>query len=275
MKPISTAFISSLFLLLACCTGCKKTNTITNNDIAFDSIQIHEVYHLFNDTAKPSCDLQINFIYPVKFGDEKALNNLQALFVSKYFGDNFIGKTPAEAARSYTEEYLKSYKEVEEEYNENEEISQTFSYYENSFNSIHFNKGGILACMVFFENYMGGAHGSHQLYGYSIDLNTGKLISDKDIFYENCMDKVADIIVNKLMEQNNLTDRKELEDSGYTDIEKIVPNDNFLIDEQGITYIYNEYEIAPYFIGKTKIFLPYNEISLFIKPESAVKTLIQ
>lgn len=283
MKAVRFTLLPSLFLLLSCCSGCKKTSTATDNDITFDSIRVEKTYHLFNDTTKPACDLQVRFVFPSDYADKKLLKSLQAIFVGKYFGDNFESKPPKEAVAAYVKEYIDSYKEFEKIDNddpdgpdfelEDGENSPSFSFFEKSHNSIYFNKEGILSFLVSFENYRGGAHGSHLLYGYSVDLNTGKVISDRDIFCENCLDNIAGIIKNKIAEQNKVSEPEELENIGYFDLEKIVPNSNFLLNEKGITYIYNEYEIAPYVMGKTEVFLPYNEISFFLNPRSPVMKL--
>ncbi len=281
MRIFGISLLSILFTLLTCCTGCKKNVSTTDNAVTFDSIRLQETYHLFNDTAKPSCNLQINFIYPADYSNPNILKSLQTIFVGKYFGDNFSNKTPQEAIVAYKDQYLASYKQFEQEHNtengeqdfEDEELGASFSYYETSHNTIVFNKDGILSFSIFFENYTGGAHGSHALSGYVIDMNTGKLLTEKDIFCEDCQEKIADIIIRKIAEQNNVSTPQELENIGYSDVEEMAPNGNFLIDEKGITYIFNEYEIAPYVMGRTEVLLPFDEINIYINKKSAIAPL--
>ncbi len=266
------------FISLIACDGCKKTTNVQENNITFDSIQHAEIYHLFNDTTKPHCNLQIKFVYPADCADKKTLKSLQSIFVSAYFGSSFAGNTPEEALKAYRDQYIgqyvESYKEYEDEsrtsdYDADEDESHgTFNFYEMSRDSILFNKNNILSFSVYFEDYAGGAHGSHRLNGYVVDLGSGKLISESDIFCEECPDKIADMIVKKIIKQNNLSRPEELENVGYSDIDKMVPNGNFLADDKGITYIFNEYEIAPYFMGVTEVFLPYNEIEIFMNKKS-------
>ena len=43
-------------------------------------------------------------------------------------------------------------------------------------------------------------------------------------------------------------------------IQEVEPNDNFYITEDGVTFIYNHYEIAPYAMGIIKITIPWNEL---------------
>ncbi len=275
-------FLSITFLTaLSCCSGCKKNVANVDNDITFDSIQIKETYHMFNDTLKPSCNLQINFVFPANCQNKNILKSIQSIFVSKFFGDNFSEKTPQEAIEEYKNQYVEGYKQFEQEFNKNskesesadEELGMSFSYYENSHNSIFFNENNILSFSVYFENYTGGAHGSHRLYGYAIDLNTGNLISESDIFCESCYDEIATIIAQKIARQNNVSDVKELENLGYMGLEGMSPNGNFLINKKGITYIFNEYEIAPYVMGRTEVLLPFDEINIYMNKKSPVAKL--
>lgn len=283
MRFIGFILFSSVFLFMIGCTGCKKTTDVTDNDITFDSIQAQNTYHLFNDPSKPACNLRINFTYPSDFADKKQLNALQSIFISKYFGDSFANKTPQEAIDAYTKEFIENYKEFETDQEADNQAYEfgdegrdsSLSYFESSNNIIYFNKGGILSCAVYFENYIKeGAYDTKKIYGYSIDLNTAKSINQKDIFCEDCLDKISSVILKKLAEMNNVSDVKDLENEGFHDVGTITPNNNFLINDQGITYIYNEGDIAPYVMGRMEVFLPYKEISLFLNPQGPVAKLV-
>jgi hypothetical protein len=280
MKNSGTLFIAmSCFILI----GCKKATNIVTTEFTLDSIKEVANYHLFNDTTKPYCNLQIKFIYPVACADSSKLQAIQTIFTTKFFDNSFAGQTPKEAVETYKKQYIDNYKLLETEKDNNpsaytidphtDESQSSFSYYETLENRIFFNQDGLLSFSVFSENFTGGAHGTHLYYGYTLDLNAGKLLAENDIFYENYFNPIANIIVHKIMQTNNLSDSKELEDIGYTDIKDIVPNGNFLINDKGITYIFNEYDIAPYVMGRTEVFLPYNEINLYIDKEGPLAKL--
>ena len=46
---------------------------------------------------------------------------------------------------------------------------------------------------------------------------------------------------------------------------EIKPNGNFTVSEQGVTYIYNQYEIAPYSMGAIHVSVPWDEIRDLIR----------
>ena len=280
MKISISTFATSFILLIVCCFGCKRTesNHITTNEVTFDSVKVEQIYHLLNDTTQPFCDIKINLIYPSGYTDKTVLKSLQSVFISKCFGESYIDKTPFDAMMAYKDQYIADYKQFVEEaqqeladYSFNkEDLGSSFNFYESSYSTILFNKGGVLCFSVFFENYTGGAHGSSRLYGTSIDLSTGAVITEDDLFREDSKDKISEAILQKITEQNNLKDPGELENIGYTDITQITVNGNFLIGETGITYIFNEYEIAPYVMGRTSVLLPYEDINIYINKQSPV-----
>ena len=270
-----------LLLLSLLVTGCNiGGKTSTENPITYDSISVEKVYHLLDNPDNPNCNLEIKFVFPVKYENEEILSNLQTEFVSSYFGDTYEQLSPEEAVQEYTEDYLASYKDLEEDFkseiakSDDSPVGAWFSYYEMSSNQIVYNSKGIISYTVSFENYTGGAHGAHSYNNHVLDLNTGKAIVEEDIFNEGYQDTLAQLLVNQIAKQNDVTDIKELENIGFFSVDEIFPNGNFLVDDTGITYSFNEYEIAAYVVGTTNVYLPYEEIRFLLKEESPISHII-
>lgn len=269
---ITTLIIISLFF-----NACKtKPKEDAENKISFDSIAVEQVYSLFDNPDNPNCNLQIKLIYPVKFDNKNLLATIQKQFVIDYFGDEYENFSPKEAVEKYTEDYINSYKELEDDFKDEVErsngnpVASWFSYYEMSENEIEYNKNDILSYSVSFSNYTGGAHGSHSTGYHVIDLKTGKILTEKDIFIDDYQEQLAEILVDKIAEINEVQHPKELEQLGFFSVEEIFPNDNFLIDETGITYAFNEYEIAAYVVGLIDIHIPYSELVHLLRKDSPI-----
>lgn len=282
MKTQLCKSMIALFLLGILASGCNTgTRETTQNEITFDSIQTEKIYHLLDNPDNPNCNLQINFTYPTKFADKDILKKIQEQFISSYFGDSYAQLTPQEAADKYTEDYLNAYKELEIDFKEevkrsdNTPVGAWYSYYEMSSNDIVFNENDIMSYTVNFENYTGGAHGAHTYTNHVINVKTGQPITEEDIFIDNFQDSLAQILVDRIAEQNNVEEAKELENIGFFSIEEIFPNGNFLIDETGITYFFNEYEIAAYVVGVIKVHLTFEEIKYLLKKESPISSLFE
>lgn len=271
-------------LLATIMIGCvKKTSKSAENPVSFDSIMVDQTYHLLNNDSNPNCNLQIKFIFPVKYKDHAVLDKMRQLFVEDYFGEDYAKLSPEEAVKKYTEDYLDAYKDLEQDYKADVERSRKggeavgawYSYYETSFNEITFNKNNILAFTNRIENYTGGAHGAHAMNNHVINLKTGKPVTEQEIFVDDYQDTLAQLLVNRIAQQNKVEAPKELENAGYFSVDEIYPNGNFLIDDKGITYTFNEYEIAAYVVGQTRVFLPYEELQLILRPESPISPLIK
>lgn len=270
------AFFLLSIVASGCITGAKKT---ADNDITFDSISVDKTYHLLENPENPNCNLQINFIFPAQYDNKDILQKVQKQFVSSYFGDSYETLSPEEATAKYTEDYLNSYKELTDEYKaelakaDDTPVGAWFSYYEMSSDDIAYNKNDIISYTVNFENYTGGAHGAHSFMNHVINLKTGNPIAEEDIFIDGYQEDLAQILIDRIAKQNSLDDVKELENIGFFSIDEIFPNGNFLIDDNGITYTYNEYEIAAYVVGATNVHLPYEEIQHLLKKESPIAHL--
>ncbi len=262
--------------------GCKpKTGTESENDIKFDSVSVDRTYHLLEKPENPNCNLQIKFIYPVKFANKEILEKLKIQFVSSYFGETYEELTPEKAVEEYVNSYLEDYKSLEVDFKKELEenvndlpIVSWFSYYEISSNEITYNKNNILCYSVSIESYTGGAHGAHSTMNYALNLKTGDIITEEDIFIEDFQDALAQILVDKITDQNDVENPKELESIGFFSVDEIFPNGNFSIDDDGITYYFNEYEIAAYVVGLTSVKLPYNQIKHLLRKESPIAGLI-
>lgn len=271
------AFVLLGVLATACNTNTKQT---AENDIKFDSIRVEKKYHLLDNPDNPNCDLQLNFIYPVKFPNKEILKKIQDNFVLAYFGENYENLSPEEAVAQYTEDYLNAYKELEVDFKADLEkkddlpVGAWFAYNEMSSDDIVYNQNEILSYTVNFENYTGGAHGSHAYTNHVINLKTGNAITEEDIFIDNYQDALAQILVDQIAKQNKVENAKDLENIGFFSIEEIFPNGNFLVDGDGITYTFNEYEIAAYVVGATNVFLPYEEIQYLLKKDSPITKLM-
>ena len=244
-QKLVVLFLISVFVS-GCNIGTKKT---TDNDVTFDSISVDKTYHLLENPENPNCNLQINFTYPAKYDNK------------------------------YTEDYLNNYKDLEDEYKaevakaDETPVGAWFSYFEMSSDDIAYNKNDILSYTVNFENYTGGAHGAHSFTNHVIDMKTGNLIKEDDIFIEGFQEDLAQILIDRIAKQNTVENPKELENIGFFSIDEIFPNGNFLIDDNGITYTFNEYEIAAYVVGATNVHLPYEEIQYLLKKESPIAHL--
>ncbi len=279
MKKIFFALCIITYVAFSASCGGNGSPT-ADNAIVFDSIRTDTVCHLFNDTAKPSCKFTLGFTYPLDYTDKAVLQTMQAIFVSKSFGEKYATLPVFEAYSAFESDYLNGYKALETDYKKIVDSLKTKDFPYSLFASekivrtaIDFNKGGLLAFTVISYDYTGGAHGMELLNGYVINVKDGQLLGYNDIFTAEAKDSLTNLLVKEVMVAQKISTASELEAQSF-EIKNIVPNNNFLVTAEGVTFIYNRYEIAPYAYGEFKVVLPYADLRGLIKKDSPVAKFI-
>ena len=161
----------SLLVLLLAASGFFFScgNTVNKNAYAleFDSIQVNETVHLFGDTAKPACNLILNFAYASQSSDVRLKDSLNTFFLSACFGDKYMAMTPEEAVKKYTEKYVGDYrndlepmyKKDEEDKQDEQSIGAWYSYYKGIESHVQLCNTLMLTYRIDYNEYTGGAHG--------------------------------------------------------------------------------------------------------------------
>lgn len=270
----------SLLVLLLAASGFFFScgNTVNKNAYAleFDSIQVNETVHLFGDTAKPACNLILNFAYASQSSDVRLKDSLNAFFLSACFGDKYMAMTPEEAVKKYTEKYVSDYrndlepmyKKDEQDKEDEESIGAWYSYYKGIESHVQLCNTLILTYRIDYNEYTGGAHGIYMSTFLNLDLRTLAPIRLDDLFAGDYKEQLTDLLWNQLMADNKVATRQELEDMGYVTTGDLTPTENFYLGKDGITFYYNVYDIAPYVMGPVKITLPYEMMQHLLSDET-------
>ncbi len=273
MKKNISIIIASLVLIVLFITSC----TNRGDDLKFDNISLSEKIYLFPeiDTTKPFANVEVDFNYPKSFKNKEELARLQEIFNGTFFNDESFGfLLPKEAVNIYLEEYTKEYRKLGNQYYEDMENIEGdnqpswYWYQLHKSNEVLFENENILSYSVSHATYTGGAHGSLQVLYYTINLNTLTTITEEDIFTPNYHSFLTEKIIDNLMIEHNVDTPEELLNKGFFDINDIAPNNNFWINNEGVHYVYNQYEIAPYSMGPIEVTIPYKDIKSIIIPQS-------
>ncbi|WP_455585232.1 DUF3298 domain-containing protein [Bacteroides sp.] len=256
------AFLVAVSGVLFSC-GDKMSKNV--GSLEFDSIQVNKTAHLFGDTAKPACNLVINFTYPVKSSDELLKDTLNKYFISACFGDKYIGEKPQEVVKQYTEAYIQEYRrDLEPMYLEDEKdkeneasVGAWYSYYKGIESHVQLYEKNLLVYRIDYNEYTGGAHGIYMTTYLNMDLGLMRPLRLDDIFVGEYQEALTDLIWNQLMADNDAKTRAELEDMGYGSTGEIAPTENFYLNKEGITFYYNVYDITPYAMGPVVVSIPF------------------
>lgn len=184
------------------------------------------------------------------------IRDLEAFFnniVSKNIDDELPGK-------GEQDEWTK-------EYENKESLSKSIEFNE----SIIFTSGDIISMEMYSGGYGGGAHCYHNLHCYNIWVKELKVLRLSDLFLKNSryMDFLAPYCIHELVEQEN----------GCVSENISLPEDkfvNFKISDDGIYFVWGEYEVAPYACGPYfSVFVSYNKLKEFIDTKGPLKKVIK
>ena len=265
MKKQSVSLLAVILAASGFLFSCGDKMKKDTGSLEFDSIQVNKTAHLFGDTAKPACNLLINFAYPSKSSDELLKDTLDKYFIAACFGDKYMGEKPQEVVKQYTEAYISEYRRdlepmflEDEKDKENESsVGAWYSYYKGIESHVQLYEKNLLVYRINYNEYTGGAHGIYMTTYLNFDLGLMRPLRLDDIFVGDYQEPLTDLIWNQLMADNGAKTRAELEDMGYGSTGEIAATENFYLNKDGVTFYYNVYDITPYAMGPVVVFLPF------------------
>lgn len=102
----------------------------------------------------------------------------------------------------------------------------------------------------------GGAHGLLSISFLNFDVETGKPISNKNLFSDYAAFKeIAEAYFKKEIEGK---------EEQYFEPDNFTLPANIGFDDEGVFLLYNAYEIAPYSTGLTEIHIPFEEVNMLL-----------
>ena len=270
-KQIIFLFFSSLIIISF--FSCKQ-KTIKTEEKDFS-----KRFYLETDTSKGALNVDIQVEFPVEYENQNRLDSIRAIIISNVFGENYV-KYPNDSIiplfiTDLNQDYVNNNLSL---------VNQLDSGSVYTFNNEHTVSGfSLLSDKKIYVYgveryvYMGGAHGLNTRNYYNFDLTTGKLITEKDLFVDNYKELLSDLIKKRMVEESKESNEKDpildLENSDYW-TDSIKPNGNFYITDEGINYVFNPYEIAPYALGETEVTLPFDRLKGILKSENIITYLI-
>lgn len=102
----------------------------------------------------------------------------------------------------------------------------------------------ILSFYIDIYQFSGGAHGETTRYSYTIDINSGKVLTIEDILTSKDYKNLVDNEIKKQIERNS--QYYFVGDEGFKGVDE---NTRFYIDKGDLVVYFQQYEIAPYSTG--------------------------
>lgn len=117
--------------------------------------------------------------------------------------------------------------------------------------------------------FTGGAHGMSATRLASYWTESGEAVKLSDLLIPD-FDRQLNTIGEKLFRQQwEIPEDQDLDEAGFWfENNRFRLSDNFAVDTNGLVFLYNPYEVAPYSFGTLELTVDFREIRELLNPES-------
>ena len=275
-KTLIACYAGLCSLLLGC------TNVVGTPTGEISSMQADTIILLKDGNSdSPSCSIVMDFMYlkPGSVSDSLS-NRINKTLQRVTFGSDYTNMSPSEAMNQAINNYMTSYRNELLPYYEadlkkgmqKEELPPWYNYHYTITSELSVARDSIYNYIVTNHQFTGGAHPNSFSSWTNIITHSGKVLTKEDVFVENSEEEVIQLIgqhlleeVNSRLETDSITSIQGLRDNGILLNVDLYNPDNFLVTDEGVKFLYNRYDIAPYVVGDFQITVPYAEIENLMK----------
>lgn len=270
MKVNSIILCAAIAILFTACQNKKQPAEAPASSIAstimFDTLRIDKHILLDSlDTNSPALKIDIELLVPTGTTPSVAEEINHCI---SYAAFGYEGITAPMAADSAVNSMSADYMELRNEYI-NEKAADPTSPWFNAYYILGSNacegRGGSICYTVDYEIYSGGAHPNSIISCVNIDSGTGKEITLQDVFAPDTEEALTNKMVERLAQQNGVGSIEQLKEKGYFSFSDMYITNNFMLKKDSIIFLYNNYEIAPYYMGRSRIGFTYDELKDLLK----------
>lgn len=264
MKKLYIPIIIVAFVILWSNTSCSCNE---ENDVPFETLIVNANTSISTDSGAPMCKVHINLMYADRT-KSKVADTINKTIINKAF--SFDHLSPQQAVDSFTNNYLSNYKKDLTELYKTDKDSKDLSagWYDYSYvmnSTIQKGSKHVLIYIIHLESYEGGAHGNSQDIILNFNTRNGKLFTINNLFVPGYEHGLNELLLKALEDKTGCKNLNELHNKGYLLSSGIYPSDNFMLNEDDITFIYNPYEIASYDKGETELTISYSDLDKLLK----------
>ncbi len=243
-------------VLLLCACGSNESNVLK-----FEKLKVEKEVALAAGKDAPSCKvlLEVNYANGGNAETDKEVNE-----TLQHHLFDMQGLTMQQAADSFATQYVRDYKgTLTALYERDRNDASKKAWYEYHYTidtRTQSGREGVVNYFIDIDYHEGGAHGIRQLLVLNFDEQSGHQLTLSDVFVPGYETRLKELLQEKLMEIADVTTQDELKAKDYLYSMDMFPSENFILNDDEITFIYNPYEIAPYEKGMTEISVTYSEV---------------
>ena len=201
----------------------------------------------------------VSIEYPVKGAKAEVLAKIEDGILNTVFDMEEIPGSVEETALRY-EDNLKDEYFNEYEGQEGGSGARTWEDHVNGYFSGRYKQ--FLSYMVEIYSFRGGVHGINTMTPVVFDKNTGDVVPEEAFFADGYREPVAALLRAHLAEalENDADALAAVFEPGL-----LGPNGLYEVTKDGVTWYYQPYDIAPYYLGVISISVPWSELKPYVR----------
>jgi cytochrome c556 len=172
----------------------------------------------------------------------------------------YFGEKPYTATNynSLLASFIDSYEKLQKEF-----PNDKFGWEADIEGYVKYQSDAVLNIEIKHYTYTGGAHGYQGLRSLLFDPNTGKSISNDELFSDKAAFKA--FAEKKFRSKYKIPSNKSINATGLMfEKEKFQLPQNIFYTDKGLLLYYNSYEAASYADGPKEVLLPYTEVNDYL-----------
>ena len=255
LKPLIGLAATLIVLLFACDSSSNSSKQTAEAENVDTLAYTNQTYRLESNLEKKPGDTikertYFQAVYPV-FEDA----DLNA-YVESSMVMNSIPDIEYKTLKESGEGFIRMFDEYQRA-----EYSSPWPWYNNIHVKVLQINPHYISFAVEYDDFMGGAHGNHGTNYGNYDLELRREITLADIIEEGKMDSLTKIAEQIFIEQEQMNEQESAFTDYFFEDDVFALNDNFLLQDSSILFLYNIYEIKAYAAGTTKLEIPYAKIN--------------
>lgn len=232
----------------------------------FEMKKYHDTAMLVNDPKSPVASS--SYKIPLATGNSEDAKWLNEQIKKSLNGNNSNG-TLENVIKTNTDKFFAGYR------SDNQEEVKTYTgkpdgypyhlnYDETTNYSVRYNENGWVTIEESSYSYTGGAHGNYASSFANYDVVNKKELNLQDVINADST-TLQQVLEQQFRKDYNLPAPKALTEILFDP--HLATTDNFYLNEKGLGFLYNPYEVAPYVVGQIEIFVPYTVLSNYLTAE--------
>ena len=268
-NPYILLFGTLLLILKSC--GNKTDNTTAHqcDSLKYNIIAISDS---IKDATGSTIIVNANVALPLNESEDKDISSVYNKYLLNLKNDSITGEN---AVITYVKKILDFYKTPAENIPpELEDETEKVSKYEINHNITPIFNSCNIFCVMKNTNMKKDGNSTIETNNYfSFNTSNCSRINIMDIIKDEYSTDINNLLKERLMQQEGVTNQSQLIDLGYFNIDNLSINNNFFFKDNKIVFAYEPYEIACLQVGEVCIALEIDELTPYIKENSILSKL--